>query len=601
MKMKKLLRTVTVLVSVVALTMLSACSQEGPQGGTAPNAPAGTSLRTDYSGALDVTSQLALGILRLEDTEDAVTEEQATSLLPLWQTLMGSGLKSEDEKAVVRKQIERTLTENQVAAIAAMQLTEKDAEAWGEESASEMAAGGGFPGGLGGGAASAEDRAAMREQFQNMSEEDRAAMREQMGGDANGAGSAGAVPGARASGGAVVAGSSTQLIRAVVMVLTEHSGQEAGFAPPQGGPGQPPAEGDAEMPESEEVASEEGAGEEEAEASATTPEPDATPTAEPVAAADDQAEVTPEPAIETPAPTATPKADADAPAVVSTTAEHATEAPATTDVAAATEEETADEGTTGADAAAAPATTAGATADAAGAVDETAPQTVANTAPPAALVQVEDTNPGPPFSVEISLNRAVPNPLLDGTTIYKVTGLLRNDGDEVYAVNTVNFTFYDADGFHGAFYKFPDRRYGEWIPHGAMEADFDCMLLAPGEVCPFEAEIAAYEMGSFYVHADAVVADWREPVPVEVQNTTLVDQGSNVRISGTIVNNNTYAIKNVVVCGALVDANGQMTSIGSDYYVQPIAAGAAVEFDVLIPADTCVTYQLFTQAEGDFK
>jgi hypothetical protein len=134
-----------------------------------------------------------------------------------------------------------------------------------------------------------------------------------------------------------------------------------------------------------------------------------------------------------------------------------------------------------------------------------------------------------------------------------------------------------------------------------MKTDFDCMLLAPGEVCPFEAEIAAYDMDSFYVHADAVVAEWREPVSVDVQDTTLVDQGSNVCIRGAIVNNNTYTIKNVVVCGALVDGNGQMTSISSDYYVQPIAAGASVAFDVLIPADTYVTYQLFVQAEGDFK
>ena len=184
---------------------------------------------------------------------------------------------------------------------------------------------------------------------------------------------------------------------------------------------------------------------------------------------------------------------------------------------------------------------------------------------------------------------------------FKYNSFAVNAGDQVYAVNAVNFTFYDADGFRGSFYRFPSRRYGEWIEHGAPEADFDCMLLAPGEACPFTAEIAAYNMGSFYVHADAVIAEWREPAPVEVQNASLVDQGSNVRISGTIINPNTYAIKNVVVNGVLLDANGQITSMGSAYYVQSIAPGASVAFNALIPVDTYVTYQVYVQAEGDFK
>jgi hypothetical protein len=372
-------------------------------------------------------------------------------------------------------------------------------------------------------------------------------------------------------------------------MLSERNGEEAGFAPPQGAegqrPGQSPDEDDAEMSEPEVVG-----GEGEVDVSASVSEPEVTPTPEPATAADDQPLTAPEP------PTATPEDDAEAAAEAEGAAEPEVDEETVTEEGT-TDEVMADQGTV----TASEATTAASVVVDEPAVEVSAVQTIANTAPPAALVQVEDTNPGPPFSVEISLNRAEPNPLLDGTMIYKVTGLLRNDGDEVYAVNAVNFTFYDADGFRGAFYRFPDRRYGEWIPHGAMKADFDCMLLAPGEVCPFQAEIAAYDMGSFYIHADAVVAEWRESVPVSVQNTTLVDQGSNVRIRGTIVNNNTYAIKNVVVCGALVDGNGQMTSIGSDYYVQPIAAGASVAFDVLIPADTYVTYRLFVQAEGDFK
>jgi len=233
-----------------------------------------------------------------------------------------------------------------------------------------------------------------------------------------------------------------------------------------------------------------------------------------------------------------------------------------------------------------------------GATQEPAADTGSVVSP--ALVQVEDKDPGPPFSVGISLNQATPNPLLDGTQIYRISGLLRNEGDAVYAVNAVHVTFFDAGGFRGSFNPFPKRRYGEYVWHGALEADFDCMLLAPGEACPFTAEIAAYAMGSFLVHADAVIAEWREPAPVEVRSSELTDQGSSVQINGTILNPNTYAIKNVVVSASLLDANGQITSIGSAYLVQSIAPGASVSFVAMVPAEPYVTYQVHAQAEGDF-
>jgi hypothetical protein len=223
-------------------------------------------------------------------------------------------------------------------------------------------------------------------------------------------------------------------------------------------------------------------------------------------------------------------------------------------------------------------------------------------APAAALVQIPDTDPGPPFSVEISMNLATPNPLLDGSTLYKVTGLLRNDGEAVYAVNRVHITFFDAGGFRGSYNPFPQRRYGEYVWHGAMEAEFDCMLLAPGEACPFTAEIAAYDIASFLVHADAVVAQWREPAPVTVQSSTLIDQRSNVRITGVIVNPNTYAIKNVVVNAVLLDADGRIASMGSSFVVQGVAPGAEVAFTAMVPVkEAYVSYEFFVQAEGDFR
>lgn len=568
MNVKRLPVTRLILIALVVI-LAAGCSQGSTpvNSQTAPEEVSkSTSLNVDYQNALEVRDQLALGTLNLEETPNAVTEDQAVTLLPLWQALQDNSLQSDDETAAVLKQIQTTMTEAQLSAIRAMALTADDAQTWAEDAGPAVRTGGGnVPGGAapsGAARPSQEDRAAMREQFQNLSEEERTALREQMGGGTSGGG---------LQGGAVTAGSTQQLTMAVVRLLAARSGQEPALGRPPGNPPNQPGTGDEGEPptqaEGEETEIEEA---EEAEtAPAATPEPTATATSEPV----NQSEVRPPEEVKA-ATSADLTGERQEPTVVTETG-----------------------GTTGETAVSAAVTDTSP-------ADPNAVQTIANTAsatPAPALTQVVDTNPGPPFSVAISLNRAEPSPLLEDATVYKVTGLLRNDGDEVYAVNTVNFTFYDADGFRGAFYRFPNRRYGEWIEHGAMEADFDCMLLAPGEACPFEAEIAAYQMDSFYVHADAVVAEWREPAPVEVAGSHSVDQGSNVKITATIQNPNPYPIKNVVLCGALVDGNGQITSIGSATSIQSVAPDASVTLNVMVPSDTYTSYQLFAQAEGDVK
>jgi hypothetical protein len=155
-------------------------------------------LGTAYDQALPVSSQLALGIYRLEETADAVTPEQARALLPLWQALRSESLESEAETNAVLKQIEGVLTSEQLSAIAEMQLTRDSLGEWMQERgvdfglapeamATRQAAGGGR-GALGD--LSEEERAAMRATrqaggeggfgpgaFAEMSEEDRAAMR----------------------------------------------------------------------------------------------------------------------------------------------------------------------------------------------------------------------------------------------------------------------------------------------------------------------------------------------------------------------------------------------------------------------------------------
>lgn len=119
--------------SLILILALSACGGASG-GGTTSAAPAG--LNENYTDALPVVEQLALGSLRLEETEQAVDESQAATLLPLWQAyqaLSASDKAAEAEIAAVVKQLQQAMTSEQIAAIAAMQLTAEDLTASTEE------------------------------------------------------------------------------------------------------------------------------------------------------------------------------------------------------------------------------------------------------------------------------------------------------------------------------------------------------------------------------------------------------------------------------------------------------------------------------------
>jgi hypothetical protein len=83
-----------------------------------------------YTSALNASNQLMLGMLRLEGTENAITAEQATTLLPVAQSLQGQVLKSDAERNAVLAYIEAHLTPAQTGAIAGMRLTQDDLLAW---------------------------------------------------------------------------------------------------------------------------------------------------------------------------------------------------------------------------------------------------------------------------------------------------------------------------------------------------------------------------------------------------------------------------------------------------------------------------------------
>ena len=152
-------------------------------------------LVASYPDALDASGQLALGTLQLEETGSAATPEQAATLLPLWQALQG-GVTAPAEVNAVLKQIEGTMTPQQLLAIAGMQLTQEDLQAWMQEN--DIRPGGvlsgtlggtpgpqgapqaGFGGGPPGGGTVSPEMATRRAEFENMSDAEREAMRATM-------------------------------------------------------------------------------------------------------------------------------------------------------------------------------------------------------------------------------------------------------------------------------------------------------------------------------------------------------------------------------------------------------------------------------------
>jgi hypothetical protein len=237
------------IVSVLALVpvVLAGCGAEEatPAAADESSAVAYTSeaLDTSYDGALDVPNQLMLGTIQLEGTDNAVTPEQATALLPLWQALQG-GVTAQAEVEAVLKQVEGTMAQEQLEAIAAMQLTQEDLRTWMQEQG--VGPGGGFPGAGGGEEVSPELRATRqaefgggevppamatrRAEFENMSDEEREAFRAtaQAGGGFPGGpegGTGGGFPGRPGGGAGRGAGRFGILLNPLIELLTQRAAE----------------------------------------------------------------------------------------------------------------------------------------------------------------------------------------------------------------------------------------------------------------------------------------------------------------------------------------------------------------------------------------
>ena len=114
------------ILFVLIAMVLSACTAPAASSTAAGAAQASSPLVVDYPDATSVRNQLAFGTLKLEGTANAVTAEQARTLLPFWQAMLslsGNSSTVPDELNAVQNQITAGMKPEQVQAIAALKIT----------------------------------------------------------------------------------------------------------------------------------------------------------------------------------------------------------------------------------------------------------------------------------------------------------------------------------------------------------------------------------------------------------------------------------------------------------------------------------------------
>ena len=95
-----------------------------------------------------IESKLAIGTLKLEGTNQAVTAEQAKTLLPLWKavkSLSSSSTVSTDEMTALYKQIQEAMTPDQIKTITGLSLSQTDFQTLAKQYGVQMPQSGAMP------------------------------------------------------------------------------------------------------------------------------------------------------------------------------------------------------------------------------------------------------------------------------------------------------------------------------------------------------------------------------------------------------------------------------------------------------------------------
>ena len=130
--MRKIITLILYATLALALAACGAAAASNSTSATGDQTAAGTPNAAGTpvpNTSLPVLTRLLIGTFKLEDTELAVTPDQAKTLLPLWQAVRSLGSSSTTaaaEMTALEKQIQETLTTAQMDQINAMQLTRAD-------------------------------------------------------------------------------------------------------------------------------------------------------------------------------------------------------------------------------------------------------------------------------------------------------------------------------------------------------------------------------------------------------------------------------------------------------------------------------------------
>jgi hypothetical protein len=141
LKKQYYLTMTTILVGIGLL--LASCSKKQAAAATGSGNTPGAGTNGQPSASLSL--QLALGTLKLEGTDAAVTPEQAADLLPLWKaakSLSGADNVTPQELEGLFKQIQKAMTAEQMRAIQSMELSGPNMAEIAQELGLELPAGG---------------------------------------------------------------------------------------------------------------------------------------------------------------------------------------------------------------------------------------------------------------------------------------------------------------------------------------------------------------------------------------------------------------------------------------------------------------------------
>ncbi len=122
--MKKNLFPFTAILMILTIGM-AACAAKTSSGTSSTNSAQSAS----NTQSLPQAEKLLVGIFKLEGTGNAVTKQEASTLLPLWQAydqVINSNTAAQAEINAVVSQIQGGLTSDQVKAISSMKLTGQD-------------------------------------------------------------------------------------------------------------------------------------------------------------------------------------------------------------------------------------------------------------------------------------------------------------------------------------------------------------------------------------------------------------------------------------------------------------------------------------------